>query len=296
VNGTVAVTPVASVVPSCASCSQNSECSDGVACDGQEVCNLGTHSCQAGTPIDCSALNDVCNTGVCTEPAGACVASAKPDTTTCDTGQDTCSIPDHCVAGACLNNGGGGDSDGDGICNTDDNCPTDPNPDQADIDGDGIGNVCDPNEGPLNPIRVRFKGNLIVTRDSSSVSARGQLETLLPGEVFPGGDGSITVAIHDGSPTPNAQTHKFTTAECRSTPTTIRCRTADRTVTGNFKTSAAQNKVWKFNVKFRKAGFGAGPFQGPATVTFTYGPSIDRVGDVTDCVISFSGMACRQVR
>lgn len=35
------------------------------------------------------------------------------------------------------------DSDGDGIPDNVDNCPSTPNPDQADLDGDGIGDVCD---------------------------------------------------------------------------------------------------------------------------------------------------------
>lgn len=35
------------------------------------------------------------------------------------------------------------DMDGDGVCDNDDNCPNEANPDQADNDGDGIGNVCD---------------------------------------------------------------------------------------------------------------------------------------------------------
>jgi len=35
------------------------------------------------------------------------------------------------------------DSDGDGLANAFDNCPSVPNPDQADADGDGVGDSCD---------------------------------------------------------------------------------------------------------------------------------------------------------
>jgi hypothetical protein len=38
---------------------------------------------------------------------------------------------------------GGGDSDGDGVANCIDNCPTTPNPRQNDFDHDGIGDACD---------------------------------------------------------------------------------------------------------------------------------------------------------
>ncbi len=37
----------------------------------------------------------------------------------------------------------GGDTDGDGVCNDEDNCPGTPNADQADSDNDGVGDVCD---------------------------------------------------------------------------------------------------------------------------------------------------------
>ena len=41
------------------------------------------------------------------------------------------------------------DSDGDGVPDAIDNCPTVPNPDQSDLDGNGIGDACDP--APLGP-------------------------------------------------------------------------------------------------------------------------------------------------
>jgi hypothetical protein len=37
----------------------------------------------------------------------------------------------------------GRDSDGDGVLDSLDNCPNDPNPDQANADGDSRGNACD---------------------------------------------------------------------------------------------------------------------------------------------------------
>jgi hypothetical protein len=40
----------------------------------------------------------------------------------------------------------GGDTDGDGVCQDEDNCPDAANEDQADQDGDGSGDVCDPDD------------------------------------------------------------------------------------------------------------------------------------------------------
>ena len=45
------------------------------------------------------------------------------------------------------------DADIDGITDSEDNCPTVPNPDQADSDGDGIGDVCDNCPTVFNPMQ-----------------------------------------------------------------------------------------------------------------------------------------------
>jgi len=58
------------------------------------------------------------------------------------------------------------DTDGDGVPNATDNCPTISNPDQADTDGDGIGDACDPSSNgtsngnnPLPPVNVDSGSN-----------------------------------------------------------------------------------------------------------------------------------------
>ena len=86
--------------------------------------------------VDGDTIGDVCDK--CPSDAGGvcdpCPANANPGCVACPPGTD---------------------ADGDGICLIEevlveegsptsiDNCPDDPNPDQADTDGDGIGNACD---------------------------------------------------------------------------------------------------------------------------------------------------------
>jgi len=95
-------------------CSSDTQCSDGLYCNGAEKCVSGV--CQAGTAIVCSS--DQCNNGVCDENLKACVAQPKPGGTTCNDGL-FCTNPDTCTAGVC---GGPARSCDDGKACTSDSC------------------------------------------------------------------------------------------------------------------------------------------------------------------------------
>jgi hypothetical protein len=57
------------------------------------------------------------------------------------------------VGGGCV------DGDGDEVCDAVDNCPVDPNTDQADADGDDIGDVCDNCPNTFNPDQLDSNGD-----------------------------------------------------------------------------------------------------------------------------------------
>jgi len=57
----------------------------------------------------------------------------------CGPGENACNCED-CPCYPLL------DSDNDGVVDVEDNCPTEPNPDQTDTDLDGVGDLCDPDD------------------------------------------------------------------------------------------------------------------------------------------------------
>jgi hypothetical protein len=197
VVGDVDVTPVATSAPACVSCSQDSDCDDGLTCTGAETCDTDTAMCQTGTPVDCA---DQCLTGVCLEPSGTCEPVA--DGTVCDTGLvDMCSIDDECQSGVCEVLPGGGDDDSDGVCDADDNCPDDFNPNQADVDFDNIGDACDPSTSPVSLVvsvaRLRYDYSATADRGNARLRAlvndndtNGDLEGVLLSN-------SVTVRVRD---------------------------------------------------------------------------------------------------
>ncbi|MFU8804966.1 MAG: thrombospondin type 3 repeat-containing protein [Bradymonadaceae bacterium] len=56
------------------------------------------------------------------------------------------------------------DTDGDGVPDIHDNCPTTPNPDQTDTSGDGVGDACDNCPNHFNPEQTASPGNPVDSR------------------------------------------------------------------------------------------------------------------------------------
>jgi hypothetical protein len=114
---------------------------------------------------NCTGTSAACppdgkSTAVCRPAAGACDAAEScdgtsntcppdalsPAGTVCRPSVNACDKAEVCdgTTASCPPNDVPADSDGDGICNAADNCPTVPNPTQTDSDHDGIGDACDP--------------------------------------------------------------------------------------------------------------------------------------------------------
>ena len=104
----------------CTHTNNTAPCSDGNACTVGDVCSNGT--CQSGAPANCDD-GKACTVDSC-DPILGCIHTFDQ------------SLPD---------------SDGDGVPDSCDNCPTVYNPDQRDTDGDGLGDACDNCPTVYNP-------------------------------------------------------------------------------------------------------------------------------------------------
>jgi hypothetical protein len=85
-------------------------CDDGIYCNGVETCSAG--SCQSGTNINCSYLNNQCNSGICSETNKRCEYNPFPTGTQCNDniycdGNDICNATgaSGLVPGICVNAG-----------------------------------------------------------------------------------------------------------------------------------------------------------------------------------------------
>ena len=100
--------------------------------------NLST-SCDATNLISGCMDENACNYNPSAEIDNCCIYSTNP-ILDCD--------------GNCVNN-----SDGDSLCDEEDNCPYDANTSQSDSDNDGVGNACDNCYGIYNPDQEDIDGD-----------------------------------------------------------------------------------------------------------------------------------------
>jgi subtilisin family serine protease len=84
-------------------CTSDPDCDDGLYCNGEETCNLGSGQCEAGS--------DPCPGQGCDEANDVCVPLVCNDNGTCDLGEDCNNCPGDCFSGT-------GASCGNGICET----------------------------------------------------------------------------------------------------------------------------------------------------------------------------------
>jgi hypothetical protein len=83
----------------------------------------------------------------CTGASAACPPDQfQPSSVVCRPSTGLCDVAETCTgSGAqCPADTGHPDTDGDGVCDLDDDCPQVADAGQADADGDGTGDVCDP--------------------------------------------------------------------------------------------------------------------------------------------------------
>ena len=66
-------------------CQDDASCSDGLVCNGEELCDLATGVCVTGTPLECSDPDGlVCTPGLCVEPEGCVSEPGDPTLCSCD--------------------------------------------------------------------------------------------------------------------------------------------------------------------------------------------------------------------
>jgi hypothetical protein len=256
-------------------CTQHADCDDQLPCNGVETCNLGTNQCEPGTPA--------------------------PNNTPCDAGGGyTCTFIDTCQDGVCTP-GGGGDTDGDGVCDADDTCPSLSNPGQEDLDQDGVGDICDEADGVVEVIiaKLKFDKSQPGRRANGRIVLKGEFLTTPPGDVFDPSPG-LLLRVQDAIGLD--QSFAWLPGECTSNPRGVmKCASADKRLKGKLKPLNSFPALIRFKVVLKQLPKTVvpGPFFGPVTVTLVTKPpvlttGIDRVGSIVDCKQTGSGMQCKE--
>jgi hypothetical protein len=267
--------------------SDGSACTDGDACTQTDGCQAGI--CVGSNPMPCDAGGPCQLAGTCDTFTGTCSNAPAPDGTPCGGNSGvTCSQPDTCQAGVCAA-GGVGDTDGDGICDTDDNCPTMANATQRDLDGDGIGDLCDPDDAALVIRHALVKKSAGASGRNGGLVVRGTF-MVPPPDAF---TTSAGVTAHVQDPLGMDVTFAWNASECATSPRgKIVCRRAgERASQAKFRPLGSTPHLYKFSLRMAHLAM-PGPFASPLTLTLTDDAAIDRVGAMATCHALPAGLTC----
>ena len=135
------------------------------ACDVAETCTGASTGCPADvvrpSGTMCRTAAGVCDMAeVCSGTSGVCPADALVSSgTVCRAPANACDGAETCTgsSASCPPDTGFADGDGDGICDTLDDCPSDFDPAQLDTDDDGMGDACDPCTNAHLPEKPKLK-------------------------------------------------------------------------------------------------------------------------------------------
>jgi cysteine-rich repeat protein len=257
----------------------------GGVCDVAETCTGSSSVC----PVD------VRSTGGCRPAASACdVAEScdgvhtdcpedgyQPDGASCNDGIG-CTTADQCSGGACT-----GTSVSCGNGTQEENCGEECD-DGNTSGGDGCAATCREEPGVLNLVRA------VLRRQHDDANGRirlvGYFTTHPPADSFDA-SADIDIRVQDGAGHDVMRT--FAPGACRSGAKRVTCRDNGRVAVFQVFSSAPPSRALRLRVLLRGLTIDD-PFAGPVTVTMTYGPGRSRVGGLTTCNATTTGMRCRR--
>lgn len=145
-SGTSKACPADALLPAGTTCR-----AAGGVCDVAETCTGSAATCPEdkfrGSTTTCRAKLGECDIAEkCSGASPSCPGDARRSAgSVCRAASGACDVAELCngVSAVCPPDPGPPDADGDGVCDSIDNCVTTPNADQADADGDAVGDVCD---------------------------------------------------------------------------------------------------------------------------------------------------------
>lgn len=242
------------------------ECGDGTTnVSALEECDDGGES--ATCNADCTVAT--CGDGILNTSAGEACDDGNADES--DGCLSTCEL----------------DDDGDGSGNGSDNCPNDPNADQADLDGDGAGDVCDDEDASIDVTRAtiwRTRSALGRMRIFGDIPAG----VYGPADVFDHSSG-FSIRVRDGLSLD--EQIDFAAADCETFRSgRMRCRLSDKT-SKMILIPTDTPGAYGFEATLRRIDIAA-PQAGPVTVSIGHG-DVDRVGTNTSCTVYTGKLVCR---